>query len=90
LHHVYANLGFLRGMFGSNRKSHRRIHVGGIATLLVMSSGCAMTPESGNEAQHDACPPGRALICTRWLGREQQCSCELEEGFEEIFEPMRR
>jgi hypothetical protein len=55
-----------------------------------MSSGCAMTPESGNEAQHDACPPGRALICTRWLGREQQCSCELEEGFEEIFEPMRR
>ena len=77
-------------MFRSNRKSHRRIYAGGLAILLALPAGCASTPEDGSEAQHAACPPGQTLICTQRMGREEQCSCELVDGFEEIFEPMER
>jgi hypothetical protein len=77
-------------MFGSNRKSHRRILVGGLAILAALPAGCALTPEDGSQVRRDACPPARTLICTQRMGREEQCSCELEEGFEEIFEPMER
>jgi hypothetical protein len=55
-----------------------------------MSTGCVMTPSGGGEARRDACPPGRTLICTQRLGREDKCSCEHEEEFEEILEPMKR
>jgi hypothetical protein len=55
-----------------------------------MSAGCVMTPSSDGKTQREACPPGRTLICTQRLGREDKCSCELEEEFEEIFEPMKR
>jgi hypothetical protein len=58
-----------------------------------LSAGCATTPEGEEEEDkivHDACPPGRAMVCTRRMGREEQCSCQLEEGFDEMMRPMRR
>lgn len=55
-----------------------------------MFAGCVTTPNSGGEVRHDACPPGRTLICTQRLGREDKCSCEREEEFKEILEPMKR
>lgn len=77
-------------MFGSYRKSHRRVHAGALALLAALPAGCTLTPEDGSQVQVDACPPGRTLVCTQRLGREEHCSCESEDGFEEIFEPMRR
>lgn len=79
-------------MLRSNRKSHRRIYAGGLAILLALSGGCATTPEEEEEGKvvQDACPPGRALVCTRRMGHEEQCSCQLEEGFDEMMRPMRR
>ena len=79
-------------MFRSNRKSHRRIYAGGLAILLALSAGCATAPEEEEEGNvaRDTCPPGQALVCTRRMGREEQCSCQLEEGFDEMMRPMRR
>lgn len=58
--------------------------------MLALPAGCALAPEDGSDVRHDACPPARTLICTQRMGREERCSCELEEGFEEIFRPMKR
>jgi hypothetical protein len=57
---------------------------------MATFAGCVTTPNSGGEARRDACPPGRTLICTQRLGREDKCSCEREEEFKEILEPMKR
>jgi hypothetical protein len=54
-----------------------------------MSAGCAAMPQDRGTVRHDACPPGRTLICTERLGQLEKCSCELEEGFEEIFDPRK-
>jgi hypothetical protein len=55
-----------------------------------LQAGCATSPNNGHDVPQEACPPGRTLICTQRLGRQETCSCELEEGFEDIFEPMKR
>ena len=33
-----------------------------------------------------ACPAGRALICTQRMGKTEDCVCERQEKFEDIFE----
>ena len=58
--------------------------------LCLAATGCQSTPQSESVGDTRLCPPGRALICTRKFGKDEACSCEREETFEEIFKPDRR
>ena len=58
--------------------------------LFLAAAGCQSTPQTESVGDTRLCPPGRALICTKKYGKEENCSCEREETFEEIMRPMRR
>ena len=58
--------------------------------LFLAAAGCQTTPQEEGVGDTRLCPPGRAMICTKKYGKEEACSCEREETFEEIMRPERR
>ena len=72
-------------MFRSHRESDRRVHLAALSISLFLLGGCASTGDTEATAEKQ-CPPGRALICTQRMGKDEYCVCEREEKFKDIWE----
>jgi len=58
-----------------------------IAALLIFAAflfaGCATTEQ---QAQNEACPPNKTLVCKDHMGQDQECRCHSKATLRDVFD----